>query len=77
MKTTIYYKLERLPYGSTRRYASTNRNIVERGALPLWFQIYGKERSVPFIINDTKNVLQKTYGQDIELIDISVGEDNK
>ena len=73
MATTIYYKLERLPYGSTRRYASTDKDIVQKGGYPVWFQIYDKKRTVPFILNDTKNVLTDHYGQDIELIDLSVG----
>ncbi|WP_349535483.1 hypothetical protein [Leuconostoc citreum] len=74
MTTTIYYKLEKLPYGSTRRYASTDKDIVQKGGFPVWFQIYGKTRSVPFILNDTENVLKNNYGQDIKLVDISLGE---
>lgn len=77
MTLTIYYKLEQLPYGSTRRYASTDKEIVKKGGLPVWFQIYGKTRTVPFILNDTENILKNHYGQDIELIDLSLGDEDK
>ncbi len=74
MTTTIYYKLERLPYGSIRSYASTNKDIVQKGGYPVFFEIYGKERSLSYIVADIRNDLIQKYGQDIKLVNLSVGE---
>lgn len=77
MTTTIYYKLERLPYGSVRRYASTNKDIVQKGGYPVFFEIYGKERSDSYILADTKNDLIQKYGRNIKLVDLSVGDKSR
>ncbi|APE76717.1 hypothetical protein FGL85_08465 [Leuconostoc pseudomesenteroides] len=77
MATTIYYKLEQLPYGSVRRYASTNKDIVQKGGYPVFFEIYGKERSDSYILADTKNDLIQKYGQNIKLVDLSVGDKSR
>ncbi|BAX72867.1 hypothetical protein [Leuconostoc mesenteroides] len=77
MTLTIYYKLERLPYGSIRRYVSTDKDIVQKGGYPVFFEIYGKERSDSYILADTKNDLIQKYGQDIKLVNLSLGGEAK
>ncbi|WP_349549734.1 hypothetical protein [Leuconostoc pseudomesenteroides] len=77
MTTTIYYKLEQLPYGSTRTYASPTKDIVQKGGYPVLFEIYGKIRSRDYVRSDFIKAIKKRYGQDITTVDISVGGEDK
>lgn len=77
MTTTIYYKLERLPYGSIRTYASPNKDIVQKGGYPVLFEIYGKIRSRDYVRSDFIKAIKKRYGQDVTTVDLSVGDEDK
>ncbi|GEK60977.1 hypothetical protein LCI01_06130 [Leuconostoc citreum] len=67
---TFYVRLETLINQHTRRFASTDKEIVMKGGYPVHFEIYGVKRNINFILGHTLTVLQERYGQDIVLVQI-------